>query len=179
VIALLAVLAVALLVADRYVIAPVLESGQELEAERQRVVGELERATLLFERRRLMARRWQEMTEGGLSADPSRAEQRVLHALRDWAQAEGLSLASLRPDRMDGEDGVGEVTVAVAGTGTMRAVARFLYRVERTELPLRVRELQLGSRTEGEDDLSLQLKLSTLYRAAGGEPAPAGSGESP
>jgi hypothetical protein len=35
--------------------------------------------------------------------------------------------------------------------------------METTDLPLRVHELQLGARREGADDLSLQVRASTLY----------------
>jgi hypothetical protein len=45
----------------------------------------------------------------------------------------------------------------------MEAVARLLWRMETTELPLRISEVQIGSRRDGADDLSLQLMASTLY----------------
>ncbi|MGD2174293.1 MAG: hypothetical protein PVJ27_02735 [Candidatus Brocadiaceae bacterium] len=166
-VAVVAVLAVALLLADRYIVTPTMESRAALEGERQRLMGELENGMRLFERRRLMARRWQEMTAGGLLADPSDAEGRVLQAVRDWAREAGLALSSVRPERGEEQGGVGEITVLAAGTGNMRAVSRFLWHAERTALPLRIRELQLGARTDGEDDLTLQLKLSTLYAAGG------------
>ena len=35
--------------------------------------------------------------------------------------------------------------------------------MESADLPLRIHDVQLGSRTEGRDDLSLQLSFSTLY----------------
>ena len=178
VIAALAVLMVGLLIADRYVITPLLDSGAALEAEGQRLVGELENAARLFERRRSMARKWQEMTAGGLAADPSDAEGRVLHAVRDWAEEAALALSSVKPERNEREDGVGEIVVLASGTGTMRSVARFLWQVETTTLPMRIRELQLGSLKEGADDLSLQLKLSTLYRKPS-TPEPAQTGQSP
>ncbi len=172
-IAVVAVLAVALLLADRYVITPLMESGAALEAEKGLVVRELEEAGRLFQRRRLLARRWQEMTAGGLSSDPSAAEGRLLHAVGDWAEQAGLALSSVQPDRRAPGKGaaVGEIVVQASGTGTMRSVARFLWLAETTDLPLRIQELQLGARTEGADDLSLQLELSTIYaagEAAGG-----------
>jgi hypothetical protein len=68
------------------------------------------------------------------------------------------------------------MTVLTAGTGNMRAVARFLYLAETTTLPLRIRELQIGSRKEGTDDLSVQLKLSTLYMGLESAEAPQAAG---
>jgi len=49
----------------------------------------------------------------------------------------------------------------VAGRGGIEAVASFLFRVETTELPVRITNLQLGS--ESGDTLSLQLQLSAIY----------------
>ena len=167
---------VALLVADRSAITPLLESGAALEAEGQQAILDLEKGTLLFERRRLMAHKWQEMTAGGLASDPSEAEGRVLHAVRDWADEAGLALSSVKPERSEQEGEVGEITVLASGTGPMRSVARFLWQVETTALPLRILELQLGSRREGADDLSLQLRLSALYTKRPA-PEPAGPGE--
>ncbi len=158
-----ALAAVALLVADHYAISPLLERGRELESERQQLARSFQDAEALFARRRLMDRKWQQMTTGGLSAEPGRAESLLLHALRDWAQQTGLALVSLKPERSEHEKGLSEVTVLASGTGRMSAVGQFLWLVETAELPLRLGDLQLGARREGTDDLSLQLRLSTIY----------------
>jgi len=162
-IALVAALAVALLVADRYLITPALNSYASLSAQKTQLTQKLETSARLLERRQRMALKWQEMTESGLGADPARAEGNVLHAVRNWAEETGLTISSMRPDRGDGKDKLAQITVLASGTGTMQSVARFLWRVETTSLPLRIRHLQLGSRKEGADDLSLQLTLSTVY----------------
>jgi len=174
-IAVAAAAAVALLVADRYVITPLIEHGAAQQAEEQRLAAELEGAEVLFERRRLFARRWEELTAGGLVSDPAGAESRLLHAMRDWAQEAGLTLASVKPERSERDGNVRQISVRASGTGSMRAVARFLWRAETTELPLRVHELQVGSRREGADELTVQVKASTLYLSAD-ETAPPGGG---
>jgi len=176
VVALIAAVAVALLVGDRYVLTPMLEGNAALEAERQDLMSKLNGGAALLEHRRQMTRQWQKMTAGGLSSNPSEAESRVLHAVRDWAQDARLSLSSVKPERAEREGPRGEMTVLTAGTGNMRAVARFLYLAETTTLPLRIRELQIGSRKEGTDDLSVQLKLSTLYMGLESAEAPQAAG---
>jgi hypothetical protein len=170
-----AAVAVVVLLGDRYVLTPLLESGAAMQAEQQAVASELEGASALFAREGLLLRRWSEMTAGGLAADAAGAESRLLHALRDWAQEEGLELASLTPSRGERDGALREVSVTVSATGRMASVARFLWRVETTTLPLRIRDLTLGSRTEGEDDLSLQLQLSTLYAPSGAAEAGGGT----
>ncbi len=177
--ALVSAAAVVLLVLDHYLIRPILESGAALEAQQAQIVQKLEDAGRLFERRRLIAHRWEELSAAGLTSDPAEAESRVLHAMRDWAEQARLALSSLKPDRSQQGGTMREITVLASGTGSMEAVAQFLWRVETSALPLRIRELQLGARKEGADELSLQLKASTLYVAEGepsAEPAPAGGG---
>ena len=168
-VALAALAAILLLAADRYLLVPLIESGAALDAEQARLVGELENATRLFQRRRHLARRWDELTAGGLTDDPAEAESRLLHALRNWAQQEGLELSAMKPERTEQDGRVREIGVTASGTGTMTAVSRFLWRMETAELPLRIRKLQLGSRKEGADELSLQLGASTLYLAPADE----------
>ena len=53
-------------------------------------------------------------------------------------------------------------SVTVAGTGTMHATAEFIWQIERAALPLRIRDMQLGSSNEGGTKMSLQLNISAL-----------------
>lgn len=165
-IAITAVAALLLLGLDRYALSPVLEARERIQAETQRLTAEMEEATSLFKRGKLVVRRWRDMTEKGLTEDPAEAESQVLHAVRNWSEETGLALSSVKPERLNQGDGVRQITFRAAGTGTMRAVGRFLWQMETADIPLRIHELQLGSRTEGRDDLSLQLRFSTLYAPA-------------
>jgi hypothetical protein len=53
----------------------------------------------------------------------------------------------------------------------MRSLAQFLYQVETTSLPLQVKDLQISSRREGEDDMSLQVGISAIYLSLQAPPA--------
>jgi len=165
-VAIITIMVVAILVGDRYIVTPFLDRSAKMEAERQSLLGEMEQATSLFKRRKLMEQKWQEMVSGGLESDASKAESQVLHAVRNWSQECGLVLSSVKPERVVGEGNLQEIAFMVAGTGTMSSVGQFLWRVETASLPLKIKEIQLGSRKEGADDLSLQLRLSALHLAA-------------
>jgi Tfp pilus assembly protein PilO len=108
-------------------------------------------------------RRWNDFRAAGLATDASATESNLLNGLRTWSQEAGLPLQSIRPDRATDAHGMHELTFQVTANGPMRAVAAFLYRVETAELPVRVRELQIASRSEGVDDLSVVLRVSTLW----------------
>jgi len=165
-IAALALAALALFAADRYLLAPLLDSHARLRAERLVLASDIDRATNLLTRHEALARKWDEMVASGLSDEPSDAESQTLRALRNWAQDSGLALASLRPERATQGSDLQEESFQAAGSGPMKAVVQFLWQVEHSPLPLRIRELQLGLRKEGADDLSLQLRLSTIYLAS-------------
>ncbi|MBM4016953.1 MAG: hypothetical protein FJ288_01280 [Planctomycetes bacterium] len=160
----LAAVAVALLVLDRYAVTPLLDYRAALENQKQGLLVEMERAAALLAHKHRIAPKWKEMTAAGLKHDPSEAESQILHAVRDWSAEAGLKLTSLKPDRLPDKRSLQEITFQAAGTGSMNAVARFLWRIETAKVPIRVKELQLGARKEGTDDLALQLRLSTLYQ---------------
>ena len=52
---------------------------------------------------------------------------------------------------------------AVTGRGTLESIAYFLWQIETAALPVKIKDMQLGSRSEAGDSMSLQLHLSALY----------------
>jgi hypothetical protein len=160
-----AVIVVALLVLDRYVVSPLLECCDRAAARKEGVLADIQRGQDLLARKREIGPKWREMIAGGLKRDPAEAESQILHAVGDWARDAGLKMSSVKPERMPDKRSLQEISFQAAGTGPMNAVARFLWRLETSKVPIRIKELQLGSRKEGTDDLTLQLRLSTLYQA--------------
>jgi len=55
------------------------------------------------------------------------------------------------------------MTFTIAGTGSLQATAQFLYQIETGTLPVRIKDMQLGSANDMGNDMSLQLGLSALY----------------
>ena len=170
-IAMLAALAVLLL--DRLVITPLQNRSEAMEAERQQVLARIDSGRLLLERRKQLSADWQRLLDAGLDRLPAEAESQVLHAVRKWSQEAGFALSSLRPERVAKKGGMQEITFQASGTGSMNAVAEFLWNIEGSSLPVRVADLQLGTRKEGNDDLALQLRISALCRLPDDPKAPA------
>jgi hypothetical protein len=157
-----AVIALAVLLLDRFVLTPVRERRSAMAVETEALLNDFERTSTLFERRRRLWPKWREMLDSGLASDLAEAESRVLHALRDWSQQAGLTLSSLRPERVSPQGELREITFQASGTGRLSAVTEFLRLLEYSSLPVRATELQIGSRREGADELSLQLRISAL-----------------
>jgi Tfp pilus assembly protein PilO len=170
---------------DWFALTPLLERIDEVETQRNLLLNRMTKAETVLNRRRVLAPRWRRMVAGSLKNDPGEAESQVLHAIGAWAERAGLNLTSVRPDRSAEETPLPEIDFRAAGTGSMSAVSRFLHGMQTGDIPVRVKNLQLSSRKEGTDSLSLQVTFSTLYvppdpaSASGGNGAAASAGGQP
>jgi len=157
--------AVSILVLDHYVLTPLLDGRSSLQARKARLQGDMEQADRLFTRRQHVDQRWRQMLTGSLKRDPGEAESQILRALGNWSEQTGLNLSSIRPERSTEKIDVREIIFHISGSGSMNSISRFVWCLETAEIPIKVKVLSLGSRKEGTDDLSLQLRFSTLYLA--------------
>lgn len=157
--------AVGLFVMNKFVIEPVQAKLDELEAQRQQLLGDLNEGELLIGNHRRMQKKWNAMLSDGLRND-AEAESRILGALREWSGTANLALSSIKPERVSSDRGLQEMIFTVAGKGTLDSVARFLWQIETATLPVKIKDMQLGSSSESGDSMSLQLHLSALYLGA-------------
>jgi Tfp pilus assembly protein PilO len=153
---------VGLFVVNKFVVEPVQAKLDELESQRQQLMGDLNEGKLLIGNHRRMQGKWKAMLSDGLRND-AEAESRVLGALREWSGVAGLALSSIKPERISSDRGLQEMIFTVAGKGTLDSVARFLWQIETAALPVKIKDMQLGSSSESGDSMSLQLHLSALY----------------
>ncbi|HOF19029.1 MAG TPA: hypothetical protein PK082_08970 [Phycisphaerae bacterium] len=155
--------AVGALALDRFVVTPLLDRRSEAETQRTNLTRKINQARTLIERQRLLTPRWQEMLRTGMKSDPAESESQVLHALRNWAEECGITLSLLKPERLTEKSRLPQIAFQASGTGNMNAVARLLWRIQTAKSPLCATEVQISARKEGSDDLSFQLRLSTVY----------------
>ena len=154
------------LLADRVLVSPWLNHRRAISEEKEFLLDELERARILEARQEQFLPAWQAVVGETMHRDRAAAESQILHAVRGWAREAGLTLASIRPERIIEHEQMEEMVFQLSGQGSMATVVEFLFQLESSTLPVRVGELQLSTRTEGRDDLVLQLKLSTLVTVA-------------
>lgn len=162
IVALIAVLLVAALLLDQLALSPLLARLSEADAAVARHEQALNQAVSLFDNSLRARRRWKELAGGTMKQAASDAESQVLHAVRQWAQASGLTLTSLKPERTERDEAFQRITFRATASGTMSQVAGFLVLVQTSNIPVRVRDLQINARREGTDDLSLTLGLATI-----------------
>lgn len=164
-IAIIMVLIVSLLMLDRVVLTPLFDYQSTILAESDRLNQEMNLAQTTFRKSKLMGKQWSAMQSLGLTASASACESKTLHAIRNWSQTAELDLVAFKPELSNSQSTLSEIQIHVTANGSMKQVARFIYFVETSELPIRVTDLQLGSKQNATDDLSLQVRLSVLYRS--------------
>ena len=156
----------ALLGVYQFVVDPLLIRRQELARQVADAKDAIQRNGDLSDRSKRAGRQWREMISGGLRKDASETESVLLHSLRDWAQDANMSLSGLTPARPEKDKDFYRITVRATGSGRMESIGRFLHRIQTASIPVRVTELQINSRgREGNDDLSVQMSISTVYLA--------------
>lgn len=165
------ILVVGALIADRLIRAPIAARWGELQTQRQQALTQVAKAKNLLAEKQQRERKNKTLGTEEMRSD-AEAESRVAQALVKWSDDARLMLTSVKPDRMAGDKGLKEIVFVVAGKGSLDSVAWFLYQVETSELPLKVKYMQLGSTSESGDSMSMELRLSTLYVAADEKSSP-------
>lgn len=166
----------AVLALDKLVLTPLMQRSADATAALERATAEQEAATMLIENRGRMERRWRTMLAGGIKADVPEAETYALESIRGFGEDAGVKFNTLNPDRSETREHFQVVYVSTSCTGSMRQISEFLWRVQTTQVPMRVTFMQISARRPGTDDLTLQLGISTLCLAPPGDPSKAAPG---
>ncbi len=160
ILAIATMLVVGLLAVNSVLITPVSNRRQQTSDERTELEAQLQEAETLFDHKRILERKWKDLLSEGAQSDAD-TETRIAKNMNEWARQTGLTLPSIKPERSTTEKGYTEITFVAAGRGSLEAVASFLYRIETSELPVKITNMQLGSNEAG-DNISLQLRVSAI-----------------
>ncbi|HVS51005.1 MAG TPA: hypothetical protein VHD62_01525 [Opitutaceae bacterium] len=161
--AIIAGAAVALYILDAAVIEPLRTIWQLHSTEIARLQTSVNNGRNLIARAAQLDRVWGEMQANALPKDPAQAEQDVISAFDRWGRANNIELASIRPQWKRGAtDRYSLLECRVDATGTLATLSHFLYELERSPLALRVDSVELTSRDESGQKLSLGLIVSGL-----------------
>ncbi len=164
-----AVVCVGILVANRLVIDPVQAKLAEMEVQRTQLEGDYEEAKTLLDQQGTRLRMWKTQMPSDWR-DGSEVESQVSSALSTWSRRSYLSLPSIKPDPGVDENGLQEKVFTVAGEGSLEAVTQFVYEIETSALPIKIRTMSIGSSSDAGRSMSLQLALSVLYPSTEKQP---------
>ena len=106
---------------------------------------------------------WADMEKNALPKDPAQAEQELITAFDKWGRANNVELASIKPQWKRGSnERYSLLECRIDATGTNSSLARFLWEVEKSSLPLRVETVEINARDNSGQKLGLGLVVTGL-----------------
>jgi len=162
VLAIVAIVAVSLLAGDKFVLSPLMRSWAERSTQIKELTKRVTQGSQVVNRDQVIRGRWEHMRTNMLPSNTSVAENTVLKAFERWSQESRLSITSIKPQWKRAADDYVTLECRADGFGNMQAVSRFLYNVERDPLALKVEAVEITSRDNDGQQLSLGLQVSGL-----------------
>jgi hypothetical protein len=111
--------------------------------------------------------RKQAMQASGLHADPSAAESQILRKIGEWADEARLDRVSIQPEVSREKGDLKQVNITASFTGRMDSITNFMYLIESSRVPVKVKQVIIEAKREDAEEVSLSLRLSTLYGRIG------------
>lgn len=148
---------------DAVVLTPLTKAWKTRGEEIAKLEASIRQGRSLVERESGINRKWSEIRESSLPAETSEAEQQVLGAMEKWSGAAGISITSVKPQWKRGDrDDHTLFECRVDASGSLAALAKFLYEIEMSPMALKVQSLGLSARDNNGERLSLALVVSGL-----------------
>lgn len=154
---------VLLLILDRIVFTPLTNSWHARSAEIVELRKNVAKGRGIRELGPRLERQWKEMQAQALPKDPAQAEQDLISAFDRWGRQSNIELGSIKPQWKRGQgDRHSLLECRVDATGSLTTLARFLHEVERSPMALRIESIELTTRDNNGQRLSLALLVSGL-----------------
>jgi Tfp pilus assembly protein PilO len=160
-IVLVAVLA-GVLIGDRLIYTPLTHLWQSRQQEIKRLRTQVSEGSALLRRETVIRDRWDNMRTNTLPNNQSLAQEQMLKAFQNWAQESGVSLNALTPQWKSDSEDYQTLVCRVDASGTMWMLSRFLYDIEKGPLGLKLESVDVSSRDNTGQQLSLGLQVSGL-----------------
>jgi hypothetical protein len=153
----------AVLILDRIAFTPLTALWQAHTAEIAKLRQQVGDGRNTIARAAQIDRLWTDMQANALPKDPAQAEGEVLTAVARWGAANNIELSSIRPQWKRGtSDRFSLLECRVDAVGTLPTLTRFVYELEHSPMALRVDSIELTSRDDYGQKLSLGLIVSGL-----------------
>jgi hypothetical protein len=158
----LAIAMVGLFLADKLVFTPLTRSWDQRSKYIVTLKEEVRDGQETLKRERDLREQWDAMRTNTLAGAKPEAESQMLKAFERWSQAGGVSVSSIRPQWKEAEDDYKTLVCRVDVAGSLPAITRFLFQIERDRLGVKVDSMELTSRNIEGSQLTLVLQVSGL-----------------
>lgn len=158
----LTIAAFALLVTVNFILTPLGNWWSARQAQIKELQTKVTEGQQLIRRADGIRSRWDSMRTNALPANTSLAEQNVLQAVSDWARGSGVELTSVMPQWKNESTNYLTLTCRVESSGDLGTLSRFLYDLEKGPMALRLDSVELSSRDNTGQQLTMGLELNGL-----------------
>ena len=156
-------IALGLLVLDRLVFTPLTNAWRKRSAEITKLQKNVLEGRGVIARAKNTQDKWADMKSKSLPDDPAQAEQELFSAFDKWGRSVSLELGSIKPQwKRGGSNRYSLLECRVDATGSIAALSRFLFEVEKSPLALRIDSFELNARDEFGQKLTMGLLVTGL-----------------
>lgn len=159
----------ALLAADKLVYEPLAGVWQVRAARVAELRQNLADGALLVQRERSLRARWDRIQTNALPRNTSLAEQQVLKAFDAWSQDSHATITAMTPQWKHAADDYQTIECHVDASGALAALTRLLYDIEKSPMALQLESVDIRSRDDAGQDLTMGLVVSGLVLTPDGQ----------
>jgi hypothetical protein len=160
--AILAIVAVGLYVADKLVFTPLTNNWRNRSSRIAKLKEQVRDGTETLKRETALRQQWERMRTNTLSNAKPEAESQMLKAFERWSQEGRVSVSSIRPQWKETEEDYKTLECRADLSGSLSALAHFLYIIERDPLGVKVDSLEMTARNTEGSQLALVIQVSGL-----------------
>ena len=157
---------VVLLILNSIVFSPLSDLWSSHAMEIKKLEGEVADGRSVVARGPQTRRVWSDIQTGALPKDQAQAEHDVLANVESWGRASGVELGSRKPLWKHGQTpAYSLLELRLDATGPLSALSLFLYYMEKSPLALKVDSVELISRDDTGEKLTLSMIVTGLKLA--------------
>jgi hypothetical protein len=163
-----AALVVGLLIGDSLVVSPLLSSWKDRQERIKTLEQSVSRGDTLLKQEQNLRTRWTNYKNGALPANMPEAEQEIYNAVDRWATLSRASVSDYSTlwrasnDKSSTDQDYMTLECKANAAGSMEAITRFLYQLEKDPLAIRIEELDLVPKDATGRQLTLAIRFTGL-----------------
>jgi hypothetical protein len=148
-------------VGDRLVFTPMVNGWEARTKRIAELKKSIQQGEMLQQREDTIRGRWSQMRTNTLSSNPSVAQGEIFKAFDRWSQDSRMKVGSIKPQWKHNDDYT-TLECRVNATGDIQSLAKFIYDAEKDPLAVKVDSVEITSRDNNGQQLSLVLQVSGL-----------------
>jgi hypothetical protein len=146
------------------VISPMTDAWHRRSTQIETLKKQISDGHVLLRREDSILGRWKRISTSALSSTPTVAESQLFNAFDRWVRESGVTEGSFKPQLKETDDGYSTEECRADVSGNIQTIVRFLYDVEKDPMASRLEGVEITSRDDTGQQLSLGLELSGLLQ---------------